>query len=230
MTRYPTLKLTLLAVALISVTLVLPLPVEGITSEDYALIVVSSYNGTDQDELQKAADLYDFLISKGYSSEYIEFLTSDQMSIRDGDPTSSNIEDGFNWLSQESDNRSNVIIYISDHSHSINSESYYRFSDGNISESDVSGWLDEMNYDTLTYISLGSRSGLIGSELRGANRVVISSMGASETADPDEFDIVNGLEDTNADLNNDNFITFTEAYEFERMGLIHEEQYPIHWS
>jgi len=230
MTRYSTLKPILIAVAIISVFLALPSPVRGSTTDDHALIVVSNYIETDEDEHQKAEDLYDLLISKGYSSNHIEFLTAEDISIRDGDPTTSNIEDGFSWLSQESNSQSNVIIYISDHSHMINSEAFYRFSDGNTNESVISDWIDDITYDTLTYISMGSRSGLIGSDLTGTDRVVISSMGANETADPDGFDIVSALEDTNADLNADNFVTFIEAYEYERVGLLSEDQSPILWS
>jgi hypothetical protein len=229
MTRYPTLKLTFLAVALISVSLVLPFSVIGTTSEDYALIVVSSYNGTDENELEKAEDLYDLLIEKGYSSDHIKFLTTESVPIKDGDPSTNNVENGFEWLAQEADSNSNVIIYVSDHSHGINSNPFYRFSNGNINESDVSDWLDDITYDTLTYITLGNKSGLIGSELTGARRVVISSMGATETADPDEFDIVNGLKDTNADLNNDNFITFIEAYQFESLRLT-SSQTSVLWA
>ena len=184
-------------------------------NNDKALIVVSSYDGTDQNEVNKAVDLYDYLIDVGLGSDDIIFLCANNLSIKDGNPSVSNVEEGFKWLVNNTDSDSDTIIYISDHAHGINSEIYYKFNDGNISISDVEDWVDHMEYSGLAYITTGDRSGLVGSELSGESRVIMSSMAYNETAGIDRFSIARGLENISADLNSDGWVTFIEAFFWE---------------
>jgi hypothetical protein len=200
-------------------------------NNDTALIVVSSYGGTDQNDLAKAVYLYDYLLSIGFGSDDIIFLCSDELSIKDDEPTLSNIEDAFNWLVNNSQQDSNTIIYIDDNAHVINSQEYYRFSDGNLNVSYIEDWIDEMEYSSLAYISTGDNSGLIGSSLTGEGRAIMSSMAYDEEAEIDRFNITRGLENIDADLNRDGWITFVEAFDWEE-GYVEEyyDQDPQFWN
>ncbi len=201
--------------------------VDAQNSDDKALIIVSSYNGTNQFELDKAIDLYDYLIDRGLQKEDIQFLCTGTLAIRDGDPTTSNIVNGFEWLAEDATTNSDVFIYVSDHTHAISSDPFYRFSDGNIYSSDIEDWLDDISYSTLNYITLGDHSGLIGSDLTDTDRTVISSMGSAQSVSIDAFDIARGLADTEADTDNDGIVSFEEAFYSEENLITGQD--PVIW-
>ena len=212
MTRYPTLAISLLAIMLMTVLFVLPEGSDGSSSSDLALIVVSDYGGTDQFELDKALDLYNYLLDDGFSADNILFLADDSATGIDDVPDLDNIEDGFDWLKENADCNTDVIIYISDNLHGTQSDPYFRFSDGNLYASKIEDWVDDITFDELTFIGTGPHSGLFGKDLKDTDRTIMASMKANEDATPDEFDIVRGLNDPSADTNNDGMVSFEEAF------------------
>jgi hypothetical protein len=194
-----------------------------------ALIVVSSFQGTNQHEIDKAVAFYDYLLDNGYDDSDIEFLCEEDLSIKDGNPIVENIENGFEWIINNSKKKTTVNIYISDNTHSSQSETFYQFVDGTIKCSQVVNWIENTTYSYLNYITLGNHSGSFGPQLIGENRVVISSMRDFETADPDQFNITRGLLDPMADMNNDNVVSMVEAYYSEFETLMTAPQTPILW-
>lgn len=230
MTRRPLSPLGLISVCLMVCSTLFLGSTEGGENDDKALIVVSNYGGTDQNELDKAVDLYDYLISIGLGSDDIMFLCAENLTMRDGDPSTSKVEDGLKWLAGNSTPSSDSIVYISDHSHVIRNNCSYRFQDGNLSISDVEDYIDETSFSSLAYITTGDCSGLIGSQLSGERRVVMSSMAYDEEATTDRFSIARGLENISADRNCDGWVTFVEAFYWEESYVEqHWDQDPQIW-
>jgi len=229
MTRIPCLSLGLLATLALVATVLLVGNVSATSDEYKALIVVSSFQGTSQNELNKAIAFYDHLMEKGYGDDDILFLCTQEMTIKDGDPTAHSVEEGFEWLIKNSQEHTEVNIYISDNSHASEMELYYQFYDGTVNCFDIVDWVNEISYSTLNYITLGNHSGLFGRQLVGPNRVVMSSMRDFEEADTDQFNITRGLLDPLADYNNDGKVSMVEAFWSEYITLLPEPQTPVLW-
>jgi hypothetical protein len=201
---------------------------EATFEDDKALIVVSSFGGTDKIELEKAIDLYNYFITNGMEHDDILFLCDQDLAMIDGDPTVSNVKEGFKWLEDEGTSQSDVFIYVSDHAHGTQNEIFYRFSDGILYSEDIEDSLDDMTFNELTYITTGAHSGHFGGQLEGPSRIIMSSMKATENAHPDQFDIARGLTDPTADTNNDGIVTFEEAFYKERSTVTGQE--PQIWT
>ncbi len=139
-------------------------------------------------------------------------------------------DDDSDVVINSSDVDSEIVIYVSDHGHMVDSESALRFSDGNISYSTIGSWIDEMDHSDLVYISGGNRSGLAGPELRGPGKTVICSMGADQVSFPDLFNITRGLEDPTSDIDGDGEVSYHEAYLKEREELRFSDQDPQYFS
>ena len=199
------------------------------TDENRALIIVSDYDGIDQNEIEKAIAYYEYLIDGGYSSSDVEFLCMSDIACKDGDSTLVNVENAFEDLVNECGKNTNVKIYVSDNTHCINSQIRYRFTDGVLPCLDVVDWIDDMSYCSLDYFTLGNHSGLFGAQAIGDDRIIISSMGWDEAFSEDQFDITRGYNDPSADINNDGVVSTEEAFESERVTLLLTDQTPIMW-
>jgi len=229
MTRTASLLASALSVASLLLILLISNPANAEPHEYKALIVVSNYEGTDEYELEKAIVFHDYLIKKGYHEDDIVFLTSENVPCMDNNVTIDNIKKAFQWLINNSKQKTIVDVYISDNSHFINIQSYYQFSDGIINCSDIVTWIDQIHYDNLNYITLGNHSGWFGPQLVGPNRVVMSSMREFEESFIDRFNITRSLEDLTADTNKDGEVSFVEAFYKEEQLLIHYDQHPVLW-
>lgn len=198
------------------------------TSSDKAIIVVSDLNGYDDDELGKALSFYDYLIEEGFTTSNIEFLVDDGVPGQDDEGSKSNVESALSSLANDTSIK-NIIIYISDNGHAGVNTDYYQFEDGNLSKPYIEAWMDDMTYNELTYISMGNHSGLFGNSLLDDDRVIIASMDPTESVDPDNFNITRSLEDPLNDDNNDNWVSFEEAFYAER-DLVGVYQTPMIWK
>lgn len=196
------------------------------SSSDRAVIVVADYNGYNENELEKAKSFYDYLIDEGFTASNIDFLVDDSISGYDGEGNKTNVVSALSSLANDTSDKE-IVIYISDHGHA-DVDDYYRFDDGNVTESTISAWLDDMVYSELTYLSLGNHSGLFGTDLLDEDRIIIASMDEFESSDPDRFNITRSLEDPLNDDNNDNWVSFEEAFYAER-DLVDAYQTPIIW-
>ncbi|MGA1872493.1 MAG: hypothetical protein ACMUHY_02380 [Thermoplasmatota archaeon] len=221
--------LGLLSASILLMIMLFSLPANAESSEYKALIIVSDYEGTDQHELDKAVAFHDHLINKGFSEDEILFITSEDIDCRDQAVTVDNIENGFEWVIDNSKRKTEVNIYISDNSHIIDTESFYQFTDGQVNCSDIIDWIDQISYETLNYITLGNHSGLFGAKLVGPERVIISSMRECEESAVDRFNITRSLEDPAADIDHDGVVSFVEAFCNEKMLLIGTGQNPVLW-
>lgn len=230
MTRNTTIGLGLFTIGLLVLTLFLSFSAKGASDDYKALIVVSSYNGTDEYEFEKAVAFYHYLRNNGYSNENIIFLTDEDFINKNGDASTYEIELAFKELASESKQKTEVCVYISDNSHATDGASYYEFDDGNISCRSIVDWIDDMKFDNLNYITLGNHSGLFGPLLSGEDRVIMSSMREYEETFTDYFNITRSLENPSADTNFDGEVSFTEAFYREKQ-LLDEywEQNPEIW-
>jgi hypothetical protein len=188
-------------------------------SERYAIIIYSNLSTIDQNEVSKAVSLYQRLIYKGWYQTNIEFLGPDQITSTSGIANLSNVENAFNNIIENSIGSKEIMIYISDHIYDTNSETILFFTDGNISSTVISCWLENMTYSKLTFIMNGVHSGLAGPEFCGALRDIICSMSSTATFSPDQFNITRGLSNPKADTNKDGEVSFVEAYYSERSYL-----------
>lgn len=199
------------------------------SSGDMAIIVVSDYNGYDSTEMGKAIAFYDYLIDSGLSSSNIEFLIDDGITGQDGEGNLSNFENALDDLVDDT-NMKDIYIYISDNGHAIQNDAEFQFEDGGISRSTIEDNLDDMTYSSLTFITLGNRSGLFGSDLLDTDRVIISSQAPYQEINPDLFNITRSLENSANDSNNDGIVDFVEAFNAEENLLIINPQDPEIWT
>jgi len=229
MTRTAPLLVGALSVASLLLILLISNPANADPHEYKALIVVSDYQGTDSYELVKAIAFYDYLIENGYHDDDIVFLTSEHITNMDDNVTIDNIHNAFQWLIDDSKQKTEVNVYISDNAHNSNSTSYYQFNNGTVNCTDIVTWIDQIHYDNLNYITLGNHSGWFGPQLVGPNRAVMSSMREFEETFVDRFNITRSLEDRNADTNCDGEVSFVEAFYNEERLLIRYDQHPVLW-
>ncbi|MGA1866026.1 MAG: hypothetical protein ACMUFK_01000 [Thermoplasmatota archaeon] len=229
MTRTSTITIGLLSTTFLLIAFLFSIPADAESCEYKALIIVSDYMGTSQDELGKAIAFQEYLVSNGYGSDDITFLTSEEVPYKDDIVTIANIIDAFERLIDESRHKTHVNIYISDNAHTVQTESFYRFADGIVSCSEIIGWVDQMEYRSLNYITLGNHSGSFGPQLAGPDRVIMSSMRDDEEHLIDRFDITRSLEDPKADLDLDGMVSFVEAFLKEKEILIEYGQDPQLW-
>ena len=199
---------------------------EGTGTDRKCLIIVSGHDGYSQHELVKASFFRDHLLEE-ISEDDIKYLTDPDDPDSDGPANVSNIEDAFDWLKDECESDTEVIIYIFDHIIAINNEETFLFDDGNITASTIDSWLDDVSYSRTTIILNGERSGLGGPDLTGPSRDVMCSMRSYQTSDPDLFNITRSLEDPSADLDGDEKVSFIEAYWNEVILLSGTGQDPV---
>ncbi|MBN1389454.1 MAG: hypothetical protein JXA22_02315 [Candidatus Thermoplasmatota archaeon] len=197
---------------------------------DMAIIIVSDYEGYDSIETNKALAYFDHLTSTSIDEENIFFLCSDGVPGQDFPANISNVHYAFEELAKDNCPNKDIYLYISDSAHGDAYMEYYQFIDGNICRSEIEYWLDSMMYSNLHYISLGNRSGSIGSTLVDTTRTIISSMGPNDDAEIDLFNITRSLIDPDADLNDDGSVSYIEAFYSEEAILEQFYQYPILWT
>jgi len=196
----------------------------------FALIIVSGYNGTDPTELDKAISLFYYLLDHDYSAENVIMLCNESCPVSEGAANLANIEDGFQYLKDHSTSLDDVLIHISDHNTQNATGVYLKFEDGNLSTNSIAYWMDFIQYDYLTFIMNGNRSGLVLPLFQNPDRTIMSSMRSNDTVHPDNFNITRSLLDPESDSNHDNFITFEEAFYHEFDLLVPETgQVPRIW-
>jgi hypothetical protein len=199
--------------------------------EKYALIVVSNITYIDCNEISKAISLYEYLIDNGWDGLNIDFYAPDGTEYSEGIANLSNVQSGMSYLESNNNVNKEVLVYISDHG--TQDGDYYNLSytDGNMSSTEIVLWLNNMDYSSLTMIMCGNHSGLAGSVFVSEDRDIICSMGECQECSPDEFNITRSLNDPVSDQNNDNIITFIEAYYHEYSILTSTtDQIPCLWQ
>jgi len=191
------------------------------------LIIVSDLE-PNEFEVEKGCALKQYLIENGADPDHVIFLAPEGTSGSNGEPTLNSIELGFEFLASQGDEGDIVTIYISDHLPPlVENETHFMFVDGNIALTTVDSWLDDINCDEMMVYVGGNRSGIASNFLGSEGREVICSMGSSYTTNCDEFDLVRGFEDPNADLDDDNDVSFYEAYLSESSRQEVNSQGPI---
>lgn len=223
-------KLTLFGLVLgLSLSIFVNMPgteVNGSEDMKMAIVLVSDWNGYDQDEVDKATDFYDHLISEGNGHCEVIFLAPDGTERSDGGPTRSNLVSAFELVANDTNSNKDVVIWISDHQGAI-IESYLQLDGGKLYSSDMDTWMDDMVYEDLTLILGGERSGLAGSDLCQNGRTIMSSMGPNQEVD-DGFDIARSLSDPSADSDGDGEVSYKEAFNNEKSYLT--DQDPQIWE
>jgi len=209
---------------------VLMIPYEVGATEPFdrlGLIIVSDLY-PNESEVEKGCELKQYLIENGADPDHVIFLAPDGTSGSNGVPTLDSIELGFEFFASQGDEGDIVTIYISDHLPPlVENETHFMFVDGNIALTTVDSWLDDINCDEMMVYVGGNRSGIASNFLGSEGREVICSMGSSYTTNCDEFDLVRGFEDPNADLDDDNDVSFYEAYLSESSRQEVNSQGPI---
>jgi hypothetical protein len=192
------------------------------------LIIVSGYGGYSQQELSKASSFREYLLD-AVNEDDIIYLTDPTDPSSDGAATLSNIEDSFDWLISNSGPDTDVTVYISDHISMIDNNATFIFNNGAIPASIIDLWLDLVECSSLNIILNGERSGMGGQAVSGTGRDVLCSMDASESFQNDLFNITRSLEDPSADLDNDEIVSYVEAYWNEVDNLLGSGQNPVYY-
>jgi hypothetical protein len=192
------------------------------------LIIVSGYGGYSQQELSKASSFREYLLDLVNEDDVI-YLTDPTDPSSDGPATLSNIEDSFDWLISNSEPDTDVTVYISDHISMIDNNASFIFNDGAIPASIIDLWLDLIECSSLNIILNGERSGMGGQAVSGTGRDVLCSMDASESFQNDLFNITRSLEDPSADIDNDEIVSYVEAYWKEVDNLLGSGQNPVYY-
>ena len=182
------------------------------TITDKALIIVATKDTTHQHEYEKADAYYTYLIDQGYQTSNIDYLACSKASFSDHIDNYTNIRNAFDRLIEDSDQNTRVSIYVSDSIHPSSSISTFHFHDCNITDHQISNWIDDITCYELIFITFGNHSGSIGNSLSGDRRYILSSMTEDEDNSPDEFNITRSLKDLNSDLNQDAIVTYVEAF------------------
>ena len=198
-------------------------------SDNYAILLVSDVNGDDTVEDQKSVDLYNYLLEEGYSDESILVLNNQELTINDYESRLEYIEISFSYVISNSNSGSDVVVYISDFAKETQNGPVFQFIDGDLEMSTIDGWIDDISCDELTVIIGGKNSGIAGPALAEQNRLVMSSMKATQSYSPDGFDIARSLNDPLADSDEDGSVSFLEAFEYEKSSLT-TGQVPCLWE
>ncbi len=196
------------------------------------LIIVSGYGGYSQQELSKASSFREYFreyLLDLVNEDDVIYLTDPTDPSSDGPATLSNIEDSFDWLISNSEPDTDVTVYISDHISMIDNNASFIFNDGAIPASIIDLWLDLIECSSLNIILNGERSGMGGQAVSGTGRDVLCSMDASESFQNDLFNITRSLEDPSADIDNDEIVSYVEAYWKEVDNLLGSGQNPVYY-
>ncbi len=154
----------------------------------------------------------EYLIDDGYEEEDIDLISAGDSEYIDSIDSLSNINASFSDLISESDEDTEVVVYISDNGHAENGYPSLWFMDGNISGIQFDSWFDEITCSEFTFIIGGNRSGIIGPDVADPSRTVMSSMRGDQVAFPDQFNITRSLKDLSADSDNDGVVSFVESF------------------
>ncbi len=200
------------------------------TQSKRAIIIVSSSNGENQYEIDKAICFLEYLLDDGYDEDDIDLISVGDSEYIDSIDSLSNINASFSDLIYESDEDTEVVIYISDNGHAEYGCPSLWFRDGNISGIQFDSWFDEITCSEFTFIIGGNRSGIIGPDVADPSRTVMSSMRGDQVAFPDLFNITRSLEDETSDTDEDGVVDFIEAFYHERDLLIGYSQTPCLWT
>jgi hypothetical protein len=227
------MKAFLCSIGIIALSLFFLISLEEAQADDpidrKCLIIVSSSGGYSSNEIGKASSFYDYLLESCTSND-VQYLTSPSCLGNDGPATLSNIEDAFEWLEAESTTETEVTVYVSDHINSIESNVFFSFDDGNMTLSYMDSLLDQVEFSSITMILNGERSGYGCDYFGGTSRDILCSMGSTQDCDPDLFNITRSLEDPTADTNDDNIVSYVEAFWKEVDNLEETGQDPVFYG
>jgi len=226
-------RIALMVILSLGLVLILFIIIDNVEAsnppETICLIIVSGNGGYSQTELSKASSFYDHMLEE-LDSEDIRYLTDQLDPSSEGPANYSNIEAAFEWLEMSSSPEVEVIIYISDHEKRVYDEIFFTFDDCDISITTMDQWFDLVSCSGMTLILNGERSGLAGPELIVPDRDIFCSMEEDQEFDPDLFNITRGLKDPTADLNNDNNVSYMEAFLKEVINLQYTGQNPVYYD
>ena len=230
MERYTSILISILVAVALSTILLLN-GSSGIPTESrMAIIIVSSWNGENHFEIDKAIFFTEYLINEGFQEDDIDLISTGSSEYIDSIDLLSNINSSFSDLIFESTLNTEVVIYISDNGHAENEYPSLWFRDGNISGIQFDQWFDQIVCSELTFIIGGNRSGIIGPNVTDPERTVMSSMNEDQVSFPDLFNITRSLEDPESDTNEDGVVDFLEGFYHERDLVINYGQTPCLWT
>ncbi|MHA1271502.1 MAG: caspase family protein [Candidatus Helarchaeota archaeon] len=190
----------------------------------YALVIgISDYPGYINDLSycdDDAISIKTWLTNQNFPNENIYVLIDRQA-------TRSNIEEKINLIKSQCDGDDYFFFFYSGHGDQHGSTTsiipYDYNLNGEITETDLKGYFNTINYSKLIALFDSCRSGGLLNSINGTNRIIITACSATEDSIEDIFTLKHGIftafflkayENLNADANNDTKITLEEAFNY----------------
>jgi hypothetical protein len=181
---------------------------------DAYAVIFATPEGACNDPIVEGLALYDWLLGHGWVPNHIKFLADNQSA--DGMPTVNGIHSAISYIANHTNWNSLVFIAALDHTQDSPPNYYYHASDGNISNSQMGSWVNEIHsFNKMTIVVGGMHSGGFIPSLEGANRVVATSHASPESLSPHHYKLSEGLGTPSADINHDGYVSFQEAHNYE---------------
>jgi len=166
----------------------------------YALIAAPVFGSNDH--IDKAKDLRNYLLDRGWIDERIFFLADSSEFYIDGNATKSGIKDTIEDIALDSTSNDLVFIAILDHAQDGEGTTYFRTGDTdnptNISDTEFAGWVDGItNFSTMTIYIRSPYAGGFVEELEGDKRIVISDCEENQSYTEGGFSFYEALTEVN---------------------------------
>jgi len=177
-------------------------------------VIFATPEGACNDPIVEGLALHDWLLGHGWLHSHITFLADNQSA--DGMPTVNGIHSAISYVAARTNSNSLVFIAALDHLEDSPPTYYYHASDGNISNSQMGSWVNEIRSFNKMAIDVGGmHSGGFIPSLEGNNRVIATSHAAPESLSPHHYKLSEGLDTPSADTNHDGYVSFQEAHNYE---------------
>jgi len=185
-----------------------------------ALIVAPVVNG-DTSTLEKAQDMRNYLLSKGWSDEDIIFLTGGTNApYVDGPATPERVLQELDNLANTVSGDTYVQINVYDHAHDSDGKLYFQLEDGTL---DVSTFVNKVNNINGDWMFLELNTNLaenVALDINKDNHIIMCSHALNQVTSVNYFNIVDGLNSPDADSNGDGSVSLEEAFNYEYNSVV----------
>ncbi len=201
----------LTAIGLVALALCAPAAGALENKEDAWAVIFATETDGSTGQIAEGLALHDWLLGHGWLDSHIAFLADNAGA--DAMPTRENLQSAISGVAQNSNGNSIVFITIMDYGQSVNGDFTFSSSNGPISTTTLSGWVNGVtNYKKMVVeVSFRYSGGFIQS-LCGTNKVVISSHTSTQSTMPNHFNLSEGLGAAGVDTSGDGYVSIQEAF------------------
>lgn len=186
----------------------------------WALIIAPTHEGGTV--FEDAFDMYNYLIDAGLDDGHIIFLTDGSNApFVDGVASEQEINDAFADLSEQVAVNDDVFIIAGDDGVFSNGDYFIIDSENEfIADHAFGALVDSIECDNMVIILSFDYSGGFIDNVEGDGRLVLSSHSSMESSETNNYNIVDGLTNDEADANEDGVVSFEEAHDWVSLGIV----------